>query len=265
MSEVDLVLTKVGTLHNKIRTSKKKLGDKDWQPLYKRVCAAFREATPEQRVDIQIAFENRDPLLPLFVRYLDRMTQAAGKAMEKDNRKAAAEVLQEALTADAIIDGRTGVDELQRIHRQLETTVREARYDMEGFLHRLQTPVQVYVDRAHRLQKEGNRSQAIRALGRALQLDESLYKNEHIASFASSLTGKSPKGAILTLEDPYLRNLLIETFEHPEQFQRETVVAKRVGEQQSSSKKGMGAGVILAALLLLVIVGAASYWLVYLR
>ena len=87
---------------------------------------------------------------------------------------------------------------------------------------------------------------------------------EHIASFASALTGKSPKGAILTLEDPYLRNLLIETFEHPEQFQRETVVAKRVGEQ-SSARKGIGAGVVLAALVLLVIVGAASYWLVYLR
>jgi hypothetical protein len=265
MANVDLVLNQVGSLHSKIRSSKK-ISDKEWQPLYKRVCAAFREAAPDQRVDIQIAFENRDPLLSLFVRYLDQMTQAAHKAALKDNRKAASTVLDEALTADAIIDGRTRVDDLQRIHKRLEAAVWEAGYDMEGFLRRLETPVQVYVDRAHRLHQAGNRSQAIRTLGRALQLDESLYKNEHIANFAATLTGQSPKSAILTLEDPYLRNLLIETYENPQQFQRETVEARQVvNKPQPSGKKGISAGVILAVLVGLVIVGAASYWLVFLR
>lgn len=265
MSNVDLVLTQLGALHSKFRTSKKKPGDKEWQSLYKRVCAAFREATPEQRVDIQIAFESRESLLSLLVRYLDQMTQAAHKAALKDNRKAAITVLEEALTADAVIDGRTRVDDLQRIHKRLEAAGREAGYDMEGFLRRLETPVQIYVDRANRLYKAGNRSQAIRTLGRALQLDDSLYKREHIAEFASVLIGKSPHSAILTLEDPYLRNLFIESYENPQQFQRETVVAGQVVSQQPSDKKGIGAGVILAVLVGLLVVGAAGYWLVFLR
>ena len=264
MSDVDLMLTQVGALHNKIRMSKKKIGDKEWQTLYKRVCAAFREAAPEQRVDIQIAFENRDPLLSLFVRYLDQMTQAAHKAALKDIRKAGV-VLEEALTADAIIDGRTSVDELRRIHKQLEAAVQEVHYDMEGFLRKLATPVQIYVDRAHRLHQSGERSQAIRTLGRALQLDDHLYKKEHIANFASTLTGKSPHTAILTLEDPYLRNLFIEGYENPRQFQRETVVARRVGETESTGKNVIGAGVVLAVLTGLVLFGVAGYWLIYLR
>jgi tetratricopeptide (TPR) repeat protein len=263
MLDVELVLAQVDALHHKIRTAKKKIADKEWQPLYKQVCAAFREATPQQRVDIQIALENRDALLSLFVSYLTKMTETALKAAGKDNRKIAIPALEEALTADAIVDGRFNIDELQRIHRQLEATAAETRYDMEAFLHKLATPVPTYLERAYTLHKAGNRSQAIRTLGRALQLDHSLQKQEHIADFAAVLTGKSPQTALLTLEDPYLRNLYIEECENPSHL-RKTVEARHVS-RQASSKMGIGAGVILAALTLLVIVGAAGYWLIYLR
>jgi tetratricopeptide (TPR) repeat protein len=265
MPDVDSLITQLNLLQNKIKASKKRIADREWQPLYKQVCAAFREAVPEQRVDIQIALENREAQLSLFVAYLNQMTETALKAARKDNQKVAIPALEEALTADAIIDGRFNVDALQCIHKQLEAAVAETHYDMETFLRKLETPVPTYLDRAYKLHKDGQRSQAIRTLGRALQLDDNLYKNETVANFASELTGKSPKGAIMTLEDAYLRNLLIETYENPDQFQRETVVARRVSQQQPAGRKGIGAGLVLAILVGLVIFGAAGYWLVFLR
>ncbi len=264
MTDVDSVITQLGLLQNKIKASKKRIADKEWQPIYKQVCAAFREATPEQRVDIQIALENREAQLSLFVTYLSKITETALKAARKDNRKVAIPALEEALTADAIIDGRYNVDTLQRIHKQLEAAVAETHYDMEAFLRKLETPMSTYLDHAYKLHKQGSRSQAIRVLGRAVQLDHSLQKQEHIADFAAVLTGQSPKGALMTLEDAYLRNLFIEELENPS-YSRKTIEATRVTEQQATGKKGVGAGVVLAILVALVILGVAGYWLVFLR
>jgi hypothetical protein len=264
MPNVEVLINQLGVLQNKIKASKKRLPDKEWQPLYKQVCAAFREATAEQRIDIQIALEGREAQLSLFVSYLNQMTETALKAARKDNRKAAIPALEEALTADAIVDGRYNIETLQRIHKQLELAVTEMHYDMEGFLRKLETPISAYLDYAYKLDKQGNRSQAIRVLGRAVQLDHSLQKTDHIGDFAAKLTGQSPKSALMTLEDAYLRNLFIEELENPS-YSRKTIEATRVTEQPSSGKKGIGAGVVLAVLVGLLIVGVAGYWLVFLR
>jgi hypothetical protein len=264
MSDVDSAITQLGLLQNKIKASKKRLADKEWLPVCKQVCAAFRGATPEQRVDIQIALEGRETQLSLFVNYLNRMTDTALKAARKDNRKVAIPALEEALTTDAIIDGRYNEETLQRIHQQLQAAVTETHYDMEAFLRKLETPMSIYLDHAYMLHKQGNRSQAIRVLGRAVQLDHTLQKQEQIGDFAATLTGQSPKGALMTLEDAYLRNLFIEELENPS-YSRKTIEATRVTEQQVSGKKGIGAGVVLIVLVVLVILGAAGYWLVFMR
>jgi hypothetical protein len=266
MPDVDSAITQLGLLQNKIKASKKRLADKEWLPVCKQVCAAFRGATSEQRVDIQIALEGRETQLSLFVNYLNRMSDTALKAARKDNQKVAIPALEEALTADAIIDGRYNVDTLQRLHKQLEDAVAETHYDMEAFLRKLATPVSIYLDHAYMLHRQGNRSQAIRVLGRAVQLDHSLQKQEQIADFAAALTGQSPKGALMTLEDAYLRNLFIEELENPS-YSRKTVEARQISQQEPppARRKGISAGVVVAILVVLVIVGIAGYWLIFLR
>ncbi len=261
MSNVDTILTQLSLLHNKVKTpSKKKLADREWQPLYKQVCAAYRQATPEQRVDLQIAFESRDALMALFVKYLSLSAQAALKALQKGKDNMAVEALQEALTADVIIDGRTNLDDLQRIHKQIESAADQLHFNMEAFLRKLETPIRIYIDSAYQLHKQGDRTQAIRVLGRALQLDHSLQKSESIGDFAATLTGESPRTAIMTLEDTYQRNVFIEEYESSRRRTIESAQVRAVRESSSSGRK-FSLSTILLVIFILAVLAGASYWL----
>lgn len=208
------IQSRLDLLYQKVKPpANRKTAEKESERAFKQISAAFRKATPEQRVDIQIAFEDREMLVALFVLYANKLAEAALQAARKDKRKEAIPALEEACVADAIIDGRTNHDDLQRLHKHLMAAAEELRFDVEGFLRPFETPVRVYIQRAYEMHQDRNRIQAMRVLGRALQLDHTLYKNERIIEFAASLTGQSPKTAIMTLEDAYLRNRFIAEFE----------------------------------------------------
>jgi len=88
-------------------SAKKKVPEKDWLNLFHEVCTTFRSASPEERVDIQIGFEDRHALLNLFTQYFARMAQTAAQTAQQGNTAKAMKLLEEAALADAIIDGRS--------------------------------------------------------------------------------------------------------------------------------------------------------------
>ena len=83
-----------------------------------------------------------------------------------------------------------------------------------------------FVERAYQFQKQHNRIQALRALGRALQLDHTLRYNEKIADFAKILTNEAPYSAVMLLEDSFLRNSLVQDIERQMRRTQTAEIAK---------------------------------------
>lgn len=201
------MLTKLNTLDKQLETaSKKKIPDKDWLNLFHEVCGAFRNASAEERVDMQIAFEDRHRLLNQFTAYLNKMAQTAAKTAHQGSQAKTAALIEEGTLADAIIDGRVNMDDLRRAQNLLVEASEKIHFDLNRFIQKFETPANMYVERAYQLHKANEFKQAIQVLGRAIQLNPSLQKNDKIAQLAAELTGEAPRNALMTLEDPFLRN-----------------------------------------------------------
>ncbi|MEO8608869.1 MAG: hypothetical protein ABI690_13340 [Chloroflexota bacterium] len=234
--------------------SKKKVPEKDWLNLFHEVCTAFRSASPEARVDIQIVFEDRHALLDLFTQYLTRMAQTAAQTAKQGSLDKTIKLLEEAALADAIIDGRGSMVDVQRAQKQLMSATNEVRFDMNRFLKKFETSADTYVLRSYQLQKANQQKQAIQVLGRAIQLNPALHKNEKIARFAAELTGESPRNALMTLEDSFLRNRFIEEWENPD-----LPKGARKLPPPKPQPKAITVGVIIQIIIGLISFGIASY------
>ncbi|MBZ0284890.1 MAG: hypothetical protein K8L97_29410 [Anaerolineae bacterium] len=210
MANAQIVLTQLYALRQKVvPPSSRSISNKTWHNIFDELCTTFPQASPEERVDIQIAFESRDILLAKFLDYFRWIAQQTAQNIRRGNRNLARELLQRGVIADAIIDGRGDVDILQTAQANLLAAAARLDFDVEGYLDPIQTPPGIYIQRAYQLHKAHDDNRAIQVLGRALQLDNTLKKSANIADLASTLTGESPQSAIITLEDPYLRNTLI--------------------------------------------------------
>lgn len=205
----------IEAVHQKLKSTKKPLPDKEAQKFFSAVCTTFREATPEDRVDLQIAFEDRDLVLTSFTAYLNKLAQSAAQAAGRGKDEIALAALQDGFIADAIIDGRSDLHELHRAQNHLAEAARDLGFNFEDYLKPFETPPLVYVRRAYRLNQSGDRVQAIRTLGRALQLDPHLQTNAKVADFAAELTGDSARTALLTLSDSFMRNQLANEIRNP--------------------------------------------------
>jgi tRNA nucleotidyltransferase/poly(A) polymerase len=221
MSRVDMIITQLDLLNEKAkRTTKLKVSEQESRKVYDEICAVFPKASEDERVDLHIAFEDREPLIDALVAYMTRLTQEISRLIRKDKQQEAITALRQALIADVIIDGRYDVEVLQKLQNELLNAAKELHFEVESFLQNLETPAGVYVERAHHFFKEQNRAQAIRCLGRALQLDYHLRENPKIAELATLLTGEAAHSAIMTLEDSFLRNSLIQDMERKRRFQQ---------------------------------------------
>src|SRR5690349_17579221 len=84
VNSVDTIENRLNALDVQLKPSaKKKVPEKEWLNLFHEVCTTFRSATAEERVDIQIAFEDRHALLDLFTQYLARMAQNAAQSAQQ--------------------------------------------------------------------------------------------------------------------------------------------------------------------------------------
>lgn len=210
MANAQIVLTQLYALRQKVvPPSNRHLSEKTWHNIFDELCTTFPHASPEERVDIQIAFENRDILLTKFLAYFAQVARQAARNAHKHSRRLGLELLQRGIIADAIIDGRGNMEVLEAAQSNLLAAADKLDFDVESYLEPIQTPPSVYIQRAYQLHKAHDDNQAMQVLGRALQLDNSLSKNGSVADLAATLTGESPRSAIITLEDPYLRNTLI--------------------------------------------------------
>lgn len=210
MANAQIALNHLFALRQKVvPPSNRQIADNTWHNIFDELCTTFPQASPEERVDIQIAFESRDIMLAKFLDYFRSIAKQSAQNARRGNRQYALELLKRGVIADAIIDGRGDIEILQAAQKSLLEAADKLRFDVEDYLEPLQTPPSIYVQRAYQLHKAHEDNQAIQVLGRALQLDNHLKENVRIADLASTLTGESPGSAIITLEDPYLRNTFI--------------------------------------------------------
>lgn len=266
-ADINNIQSRLYALDGKLQTSaKKKLPEKEWLTLFHEVCNAFRAASPEERVDIQIAFEDRHALLNQFTEYLARMTQNAAQISRGSNPAKTIKLLEEGILADAIIDGRVNLADVQRAQNQLVSTAEEVHFNINKFLQPLETTANTYVMRAYQLQKANQIKQAMQVLGRAIQLNPALQKNEKIAQLASDLTGESPRNALMTLEDSFLRNRFLEDWENPRERRFKDRPKGMVGESEkkrppkSSSRNFPVSNIVFASFGLIVFGVACKFW-----
>jgi hypothetical protein len=235
MSRVDALITQLDLLNEKAkRTSKRKISEQECRKVYDAICVALPEMTLDERVDIHLAFEDRESLIEALVEYMSRLTQEVKRFIQKDKRQEALAALRQVLIADAIVDGRTNLDDLQKLQNDLLNAAKELHFDFTSFLHALETPAAAYLDRAYHFSKQRNQAQAIRSLGRALQIDHTLGDNPKIGEFATALTGEPPYSAIVLLEDSFLRHGLIQDIERKRKFQQAKTQEARVVRDDGS-------------------------------
>jgi tetratricopeptide (TPR) repeat protein len=221
MSRVDMIITQLDLLNEKAkRTTKQKISEQECRKVYDEICTVLPQTNDDERVDLHIAFEDRPALIDALVAYMTQLTQEIARLTRKNKRQEAITALRQALMADVIIDGRNDVEVLQKLQNDLLAAAKELHFDVETFLHRFELSAGAYVERAHHFAKEQNRAQAMRCLGRALQLDYHLRQNPKIGELATALTGDAAYSAVMTLEDPFLRNSLIQDMERKRRFQQ---------------------------------------------
>jgi hypothetical protein len=235
MGRVDSIITQLDLLNEKSkRASKKKISEQECRKVFDEICAFYPEAPLDDRIDIHLAFEGHDALMRTLLAYMTRLMQEIPALIRKGKRQDAIAALQRVLVANVIVDKCAQEDTLKRIQDDASKAAQELHYKVASFLQRLEIPAGVYVERAQYYYKHQNAPQAIRALGRALQSDESLHKNEKIGEFAALLTEKAPHSAIMVLEDSFLRNTVIRELDNKHRLQQaktqEAAAVNRVTE-----------------------------------
>jgi tetratricopeptide (TPR) repeat protein len=204
MPEVAAILTQLNQLNQQLKPSvRKKKNDSRFDETFDDLSILYSEATPEERIDIQIAFEGKEELLNLFVEYFDKLSQQALKASSK-GKKEADNLIRKAVAADAIVDGRVETKELHRAQNTLLEAVRQAKFDLEAYARPLEITPSAYVHRARQLHKDYKRGAAIKTLGRALKLKPDYENHEQFVKIASFITGQAPQTAFMTLGDSFL-------------------------------------------------------------
>lgn len=211
MSATTDMVKQLHILNEKLKpSSRQKISEGQWQKFYDQLIHVFSSATAEERVEIHIAFDDRNLLIDTLLNYLTKRIENTNKLVKRGRRDDALVTLQKGIVADAIIDGRASVDALHKLHNDIMVAAQQLRFNLNDYLLKLETPVNAYVQRAYQYYKDDNRAAAIQTLGHALQLDHTIRKNPRIGEFAQKLTGEDPYSAIITLEDSFTRNRFIE-------------------------------------------------------
>jgi tetratricopeptide (TPR) repeat protein len=186
--------------------------------LFDDLCAAYLEATYEERVDINVSFEFRGKLLELMVTYFENIAQQALKASKSRwQEKNAIQLLRQGVAANTIVGPRVPESDLEQADENMIKAADQIGFDMISLARELDIPSKYYVQRAIQYNKGKQRAQALKALGLALKSNPQLDQNEKVVALASTLTGESPMSAMITISEGYVLRKLIEDIERQSQ------------------------------------------------
>lgn len=182
--------------------------------LYDDLCAAYLNATFEERVDINIALEFRGRLLTVFATYFGNIAQQAFKSSKnRRQEKTTVDLLQQGVAANMLVSPRVPESDIEEADKLMIQAATEIGFDMLSLAKKLDIPAKHYVQRALQYHKGKQRAKALKSLSLALKANPQLEQNDRVIALATTLTGESPISAMITLSEGYVLRRLIEDIE----------------------------------------------------
>lgn len=188
--------------------------EKALQFLFDDLCAAYIDATPEQRADIAIALEFREKLIGQLLVYYRSIAEQAHKATRKKRQESTAvQLIRQGAAANTLIGRRVPIEQLEQPNDQILEAASTAGFDLAAFVEALNVSYKIYVQRAIQYHRGKDRIRALKALGIALQEHPPLETNDRVLALASILTGETELSAVLTLSDRYVLYKFVQELE----------------------------------------------------
>lgn len=213
MADFDAAFAKLSKVCSKITWNRgdipKKMVLKQLRPAYAALCAAYENTTLEQRIDTYLYFETRDNLLEELARFQQDTSKQAVTQHAANKQPLALSLVKQASAADLIVNGRCEPKLLDAAQNALEKAIETVGFDLKTYVDKLDLSASAFAKRAALLQKEGNRHDAIKALGIAVQMNPALTANPKAMDMAASLTGKPGSAAMALIGDSFERTMFI--------------------------------------------------------
>ena len=196
------------------RPRQAKQTEKALQFLFDDLCAAYPDATLEQRADISIALEFREKLVGHLLTYYRSITEQALKAARKKRSEPSTiQLISQSAVANILIGRRVPEEQIEQTNDQILEAAAAARFDLGAFVEEMTVSYKVYVQRAIQYHRGKDRIRALKALGIALQDHPPLENNDRVLALASILTGETAMSAVLTLSDRYVLYKFVQELE----------------------------------------------------
>jgi nitrogen regulatory protein PII-like uncharacterized protein len=196
------------------RPRQAKQTEKALQFLFDDLCAAYQDATPEQRADISIALEFREKLIGHLLTYYRSITEQALKAARKKrNEPTTLQLIRQSAVANILIGRRVPEEQMEKTNDQVLDAAAAAGFDLGAFVEEMTVSYKVFVQRAIQYHRGKDRIRALKALGIALQEHPPLENNDRVLALASILTGETAMSAVLTLSDRYVLYKFVQELE----------------------------------------------------
>ena len=185
------------------------------------LCAAYLIATPEERVDIHIALEYRDLVLPQFVEYFKTVAAQAEKvATKKRQQQHALQLIQQGVAANTLICRKVIESDIEAGNDKLIAAAERIEFDLFDLARELEVSYKYFIQRAIQYHKGRDRIRALKALGIALKLNPKLENNDHAIALAVTLTRETAQSAMITVSEGYVLKKLVQKLEN-EQMARQ--------------------------------------------
>lgn len=210
--------------------------EKATERLSEQLCAAYVSQSPQMRIHMIMAFQHKPAMLRRMFAYAESSLEAAEKAYDKQDYRAAAQALQSAIVADALIDGRMDEDALGRLQDRLLAMANTLDYNVGTFAESLRIADDVQIRYAHAQHDRGHDGIAIETLGRLLQQNPKIEYDNDFAEAAIEVTQKTPQTAMLLLADPYLRQRFIKEQVATTTQNRETQEAPAIASTRETTE-----------------------------
>ena len=187
----------------------KRILEKTVHPAYVAVCTVYATTTLDQRVTTYLFFEARDNLLDALVEFAGAQAQQALALLKIGKQAEALALLEQAVAADLIADGRSDPEPIETTQAKLLEAIDALGFDLDGYARTLDIAPAAFAKRAAQQQKAGETTAAITALGVALQTDPRLQKNPKAMTMAERLTHQDAAKIIPILSDRFERALYL--------------------------------------------------------
>ena len=189
--------------------------------LFDDICASYLNATFEERVDVNIAFEFRGRLLAVMTTYFNNIAQQAFKASQnRRQQKTTIDLLQQGIAANMLVGPRVPESDIEEADKMMIQAATQIGFDMLELAKKLDIPAKHYVQRALQYHKGKQRAKALKSLSLALKANPQLENNDRVIALATTLTGETPISAMVTVSEGYVLRRFVEEIEKRADDQR---------------------------------------------